>query len=228
MNKLLDEKIYLIDHVCDNFRIKSFADLGGGWGVNGGYTFYTLQNYKMEKAYLVDTNIPEEAKELQKLYPQLTLLESNFGSNDVLDDIGFVGAIFLFDVLLHQVAPDWNEIIRMYADITHCFLVFNQQYLGPETVRLLDLGEAEYFKNVPHTREEEPYKSVMEKMYQIHPEHNRIYRDIHNIWQWGIVKNDLIKVMKEHNFKEVYFNNHGLWGGVNNFEAQSFIFRKSF
>ena len=226
MNQIRADKSNLIDYACDSFEIKSFADLGGVWGVDGGYTFYILEKHKIEKAILVDTNFTEAVKERQKLFPQLTLIESNFGSYDTVNNVGKVDAIFLFDVLLHQVAPDWDEVIRMYSNITQYFLVYNQQYIGPKTVRLLDLGEIEYFKNVPHTREEEPYKSVMEKMYEIHPQHNRIYRDIHNIWQWGITNNDLINVMKEQGYIEVYHENHGQWGELKNFQGHSFIFKK--
>ena len=227
MNKLLADKINLIDYTGNSVGIKSFADLGGVWGVNGGYTFYTLEKHKIDKAFLIDTNFTETIKERQKLYAQLTLIESNFGSYDVVRRVGDVDAIFLFDVLLHQVTPDWDEIIRMYSENTQNFLVYNQQYIGSKTIRLLDLGEEEYFKNIPHTREQEPYKSVMEKMYQIHPQHNRIYRDIHNIWQWGIVNNDLIYVMKKQGFDKVYHKNHGQWGELKNFEGHSFIFKKT-
>ena len=227
MNKLLADKINLIDYTGNSVGIKSFADLGGLWGVNGGYTFYTLEKHKIDKAFLIDTNFTETIKERQKLYAQLTLIESNFGSYDVVRRVGDVDAIFLFDVLLHQVTPDWDEIIRMYSENTQNFLVYNQQYIGSKTIRLLDLGEEEYFKNIPHTREQEPYKSVMEKMYQIHPQHNRIYRDIHNIWQWGIVNNDLIYVMKKQGFDKVYHKNHGQWGELKNFEGHSFIFKKT-
>ena len=227
MNKLNPEKIGLIDYACKTFRVTSFADLGGVWGVDGGYTFYTLENYKVDKAFLVDTNINEIVRNKQKAFPQLTLMNDNFGNYEVAQRLGEVDAIFLFDVLLHQVSPDWDTVIQIYSKHTRIYIVFNQQYIGSKTLRLIDLGEEEYFKNVPHTRQEEPYKSFIEKMYQIHPQHNRIYRDIHNVWQWGIVDKDLINAMKDQNFNKVYYKNYGQWGGLKNFEGHAFIFKKT-
>ncbi len=49
------------------------------------------------------------------------------------------------------------------------------------TVRLLDLGYEEFFQNVPCAKDNPLYNEVFEKMYEIHPRHNRIWRDIHNI-----------------------------------------------
>lgn len=226
MAKLVPEKTYMIDYACDRLGVCSFADLGGIWGVEGGYTFYALQKHSIEKAFLVDTDISDTVREKQISFPQLTLINSNFGSYDVADQIGKVDAIFLFDVLLHQVSPDWDEIISIYSKNTNHFIIYNQQFTGPKTVRLLDLGEDEYFRNVPHNRDMEPYKSVFEKMYQIHPKHNRIYRDIHNIWQWGITDKDLVDVMNQQGFEQIYYKNSGQWGKLINFEGHAFIFAK--
>ncbi|MBI1820253.1 MAG: tetratricopeptide repeat protein [Nitrospirae bacterium] len=226
LGNLMTEKMDLINYACQHFNIKSFADLGGVWGVDGGYTFYALEKYKIDRAYLVDTDFTRFVEAQQPLFPQLRLLKANFGSDSVAETIAGVDAVFLFDVLLHQVAPDWDEIINKLSKKIKYFIVYNQQYLGPNTIRLLDLGEEEYFKNVPHRREEEPYKSLLEKMYQIHPSHNRIYRDIHNVWQWGITDIDLIEAMNKHGFEKVYYRNFGEWGGLKNFEGHSFIFKR--
>ena len=227
MNLLMSEKTDLIDYACRNFRLKSFADLGAVWVVNGGYTFYTLENYKIDKAFLVDTDTSSVVEEKQKSFPQLSVIKANFGSHDIAKKIGDVDAIFMFDVLLHQVSPDWDEVIRIYSSITRNFIVYNPQYIGPKTLRLLALGEEEYFNNVPHSKTEEPYKSLFEKMYEIHPQHQRIYRDIHNVWQWGIVTDDLIDVMRENGFQKMYHRNYGQWNNLQAFERHAFIFTKS-
>lgn len=226
MHKLMPEKTDLIDYACGQLGVSSFADLGGVWGVDGGYTFYALQKHAIKKAFIVDTDITDIVREEQKSFPQLTLINANFGSYDVVERIGNVDAIFLFDVLLHQVAPDWDELIKIYSSNTQYFIIYNQQFIGPKTVRLIELGETEYFENVPHKREEEPYKSFIEKMYQMHPKHNRIYRDIHNVWQWGILDIDLINTMKKHGFQMVYYINYGQWGNLKNFEKHTFIFKQ--
>ncbi len=223
---LMKEKTDVIDYAYKNFQIKSFADLGGVWGVDGGYTFYTLEKKSIEKAFLVDTDFTKKVEESKKKFSKLNLVKGNFGSVEAINSVGSVDAVYLFDVLLHQVAPDWNEVIKKYAQFVKYFVIYNQQFLGSKTVRLIDLGVEEYFKNVPHTIEEGQYRAFIEKMYETHPQHNRIYRDIHNVWQWGITDEDLASVMKEQGFENVYYKNYGQWGKLKNFEGHSFIFRK--
>jgi hypothetical protein len=46
------------------------------------------------------------------------LIEGNFGSPAVAQQLQNVDAILLFDVLLHQVSPDWDEILDLYATRT--------------------------------------------------------------------------------------------------------------
>ncbi|HJY80207.1 MAG TPA: hypothetical protein VKK81_03885 [Candidatus Binatia bacterium] len=221
----------LIDFACERLQIRSFADLGGVWGVDGEYTFYAMETHRIETAFLVDISSTETLTERKKRYPGLKIISGNFGEDGVARQIGRVDAVLLFDVLLHQVNPDWDEILDLYASRTKCFLIFNPQYFASKsTVRLLDLGEEEYFRNIPHTKDEEPYKTVFEKMYEIHPrpqyQQRRIYRDIHDIWQWGIVDDDLTAKMKSLGFSLQYFRNHGKFNNLANFENHAFAFSK--
>jgi hypothetical protein len=39
---LVQSKLDMIDFVLNRLRVQSFADLGGVWGVEAGYTFYAL------------------------------------------------------------------------------------------------------------------------------------------------------------------------------------------
>ena len=221
----------LIDFACERLDIRSFADLGGVWGVDGEYTFYAMKRHKIKTAILVDINVTEPVVEKEREYPGLKLIRGNFGAEEVAQQIGNVDAVILFDVLLHQVNPDWDQILELYAKRTKCFLIFNPQFIASKsTVRLLDLGEEEYFRNIPHTKDEETYKAVFEKMYEIHPrpqyQQRRIYRDIHDIWQWGIVDDDLITKMKSLGFSMRYFRNHGRFNNLANFENHAFAFSK--
>jgi hypothetical protein len=206
---------------------KSFADLGGVWAVDGAYTFYTIEQYKTEKAYLVDTNFSENFIKKSLNENSLLTINGNFGDKNVSEKIGKVDAIFLFDVLLHQVNPNWDDILKMYSEYTNYFIIFNQQWIGAgSNVRLLDLGKEEYFKNVPHTPDHPTYKSLFEKMYEINPEHNKIWRDVHNVWQWGITDEDLVNKLKELGFEQKFYKNCGRIGNLPNFENHSFVFRK--
>ena len=221
---LMKEKTDAIDHAFQHAGIRSFADLGGSWGVDGGYTFYALDNYPIESCFLVDLFFPDDARRRKKNFRRLQLIQGDFGSRDTISQLPELDAIFLFDVLLHQVDPDWQDIVRMYSALTRCFIVYNPQYIGSQTVRLLDLGEEEYFKNAPHSRDEEPYATVFRNPDEIDPRTGRKYRDDKGIWQWGITDKDLCDLMESLGFDKVYFENYGQWGPLKSFEGHAFIF----
>ncbi len=228
MNFNLDKK-ELIDYTYGLCRPvpASFADLGGVWAVDGFYTFYTLGKYGVKCAFLVDTDFTDAVLKKARSKGSLRLIRGNFGEESVAEQIGRVDATFLFDALLHQVKPDWNEIVENYSKRTNFFVVYNPQWTGSEnTVRLLDLGRDEYFKNVPHDEEHPTYKALFSKMYEIHPQHKRIWRDIHNVWQWGITDRDLLRTMENLGYKMQYFKNCGRFGSLPNFENHAFVFQK--
>lgn len=143
------------------------------------------------------------------------------------DRVGKVDGVFMFDTLLHQVEPDWDHILRMYAGVARILLIFNQQYTNLRTTtRLLDLGRDEYFRNVPHAPDEEPYKTYFQDLDAIHPQHRRPYRDIHNIWQWGIVDDDLTACANGLGFKMQFYKNCGQVQPLKNVENHAFVFSK--
>ena len=225
--KLNRDKLQLIDFVCQKRCMRSFADLGGVWNVDGGYTFYALEHHQINSAALVDTNFTPAVLDKQRDHPELMLIEGNFGATETLNRIGKVDGVFFFDTLLHQVSPDWNEVLSMYAPVANTFLILNQQYTNfDRTTRLLDLGPKEYFKNVPHAPEEEPYKTYFRNLDAIDPGHNRPYRDIHNIWQWAIVDDDLIRHMQNLGFKMQFYKNCGQFGRLENVENHAFVFSR--
>ena len=221
------DKLALIDYTHDYLGLSSFADLGGVWGVDGAYTFYALERCRPARAALVDTDFTPPVRERQAGFPALALIESNFGAAGVPARIGPVDAVFLFDVLLHQVSPDWDQVLEMYAAVARTFVVFNQQFLASDrTVRLLDLGEDEYFRNVPHERGHPTYRALFDHPNDIHPQHGRPWRDIHNVWQWGIVDDDLLAVMKRLGYRLEFFKNCGRFGDLPNFENHAFVFHR--
>ena len=65
-------------------------------------------------------------------------------------------------------------------------------------------------------------------MYEVHPQHNRIYRDIHNVWQWGITDSDLIARMESLGFSLQFYKNAGAFGTLKNFENHAFVFSRRF
>lgn len=225
--KILQDKVDIIDQAFSSLDIESFADLGGVWRVEGGYTFHALDKHKVKDAALVDTHLTPTVVNRAKSYPQLRLINGNFGSQEVADKVGRVDAVLLFDVLLHQVAPDWDVILETYAKNVRALVIYNQQWTGSgSNVRLLDLGEEEYFRNVPHKRRQENYKNLFGKLDEIHPEHDRPWRDVHHIWQWGITDADLESKVGELGFQLQYKKNCGRFGRLPNFENHAFIFAR--
>ena len=225
--KLKKDKINLIKFAFSRFDLHSFADLGGVWRVDGGYTFYTLDKNDVSAATLVDTHPTDEFKRRAQEFPQLKVITGNFGDEVIARKVGDKDVIFLFDVLLHQVSPDWHSILEMYAGQTRCFLIYNQQWVGSEqTVRLLELGEEEYFKNVPLGPTEKPYDNLFQKLDEKHPDHDRPWRDVLHIWQWGITDADLIAKIESLGFRLQFFKNCGQCGRLENFENHAFVFTK--
>ncbi len=223
------EKKNLIDYAFNlpDMPLHYLADLGGVWKINGAYTFYTLDRYRIVQAFLVDTNFSAIVRNKSTKYPQLVLINDNFGRQSVLDQIKSVDAVLMFDMLLHQVRPDWDEILEMYAKISRVILIYNQQYTASErTVRLLDLGKDKYLDLLPFARKSPLYQKLFANLDQIHPEHNRPWRDIHNVWQWGITDQDLKKVMSRLGFELKYYNNCGPFGNLRHFENHAFVFVK--
>lgn len=223
---LRTEKLDLIDFAFSSQDVLAFADLGGIWGVEGGYTFYALDTFNPSKAVLVDTHPSAFVRTQNKKYPQLRFIEGDFGDKLVSLDVGRVDVVFLFDVLLHQVAPNWDEVLELYSHQTRYFIIFNPQWIGSSsTVRLLDFGEDGYFERVPRSKNEPPYDTLFQKLDQKHRDHDRTWRDAHQIWQWGITDDDLLSKMKSLGFRLQYYKNCGRFGILDHFENHAFVFR---
>lgn len=222
---IVRDKVEIIDQAFSSFGVQSFADLGAVRAKQGAYTFHALDNYPAKRAVLVDIDMTPTLIDRAKEYPQLHLVNGDFGSQAVVDQVGKVDAIFLFDVLLHQVAPDWDTVLEMYAKNVRVLGIYNQQWRGADTtVRLLDLGEKEYFRNVPVDPKEETYKGLFKKLDQKHPYANAMWRDVHSIWQWGITDDDLVSTAARLGFKLVYMKWCGDLG--EHFENKAFIFSR--
>lgn len=217
----------ILDYAFKRLRISTVAELGGVWNVDCAYGLYVLEKYKPERIFMVDTDWTDTAMKQCSPHKEITIIKDNFGNSKIPERIGLVDTIMLFDVLLHQVAPDWDRVLQMYAPFTKSFLIVEPIFIGgPISTRLLDLGRDEYFKNTPHDPSHPTYKALFDKMYEINPEHNRIWRDIHNVWQWGITQRDLIQTLCSLGFDLDYLINAGQFGQLTNFMYKSFVFVK--
>ena len=222
-------KKLLIDKTFDleSKNITKVADFGGIYIVNGAYLFYTIDKYQISKAIMIDTELTKEYLNSAKKYSQITSLETNFGNNNVASKFEKVDAIYLFDILLHQVNPNWDDILNFYSKKTKYFIIFNQMFTKSEnSVRLLDLGIDEYFRHVPFKREHPLSQNLINKMYEINHEHDKIWRDIHHVFQWGITVNDLVEKLSKLNFELIYQKYCGQFSYSKSFDDYAFIFKK--
>lgn len=227
-SSLNPHKKELIDFAYARLGMRSFADLGAVWNVAGGYSFYAMEQHGITQAALVDTDITPAVRERQIQHPGLRIIQGNFGDASIAREIGSVDAVFLFDTLLHQVNPNWDQILKMYSSVAKIWIIFNQQYTDRfTTTRLLDLGRDEYFRNVPHTPDEELYRTCFQDLDAIDPKHGRPYRDIHSIWQWAMVDADLIACANDLGFRLRFYKNCGQFGQLANVENHAFVFSTS-
>jgi hypothetical protein len=221
-------KLDAINFFWEEFKPTSFADLGGVWGVDAAYTFHALRRGGVTRACLVDTDFTPPVRRRQEKYPALELVNKNFGDPTVPHDLRSVDVVFLFDVLLHQVKPDWHDILAMYAPVTRGFIIYNQQWVsGDKTVRLLDLGEERYFQAIPPWEKGGPYDGLFSRLDEVHPQHQRRWRDVHNVWQWGIVDADLMAVMSRLGFTLQLYRNCGPFGRLKDFRNHLFIYTRT-
>ena len=186
--RIVNDKVDIIDRAFSSLGIESFADLAGVWGVEGAYTFHALDTHRVRDAVLVDTHLTPTVVARAKSYPQLRLINGNFG-NQANCRRSRQSRCRL--AVRRVAAPSVARLGHNPGDVrkknVRSLLIYNQQWTGSEnTVRLLDLGEMEYFRNVPHSRHHKNYINLFEKLDQKHPDHDRPWRDVHHIWQWGI------------------------------------------
>jgi hypothetical protein len=220
------DKLRLIDRVFREAQpsAKSFADLGGVWKVNGAYSLYGLKHHSLDRGVLADTDFPDGLAKKLEAMPRLQVINGDFADAEVVQRVGRVDVVFLFDVLLHQANPSWDAILSAYAQCAQSMAIYNQQYvLGDVSVRLTDLPLEEYVKIAPQGREE-VYRYVYAHADEIHPKYGKPWRDMHNIFQWGITDKDLRAKMVELGYREFYFHNFGRFSNLPAFENHAFIF----
>jgi len=220
------DKLRLIDRACRSLcpQARSFVDLGGVWKVHGAYSLYALRNHALDRGVLVDTDFPRGLPEKLSRTPRLQVIRGDFASPEVARQARDVDVVFLFDVLLHQANPSWEAVLSLYAESARCFVIYNQQYTkGGSTVRLTDLSLDEYLMVAPRGRED-LYRYVYAHADELHPAYGKPWRDIHNIFQWGITDRDLRLRMSRLGFREVYFQNCGRFSNLPAFENHAFVF----
>lgn len=223
---LTQPKLDVLDFAFRRFKIMSFADMGASYRVDGGYTYYSIDCWKPERSVLVDTHPTALTVSRAEERGNVHILRGNFGDPAIAEQVGDVDAVIFFDVLLHQVAPNWDQLLEMYAPHTRLFIIHNPQWIGSETIRLLDLGEEKYLETIPKTRNETVYRAALDRPEEVLPEHGRPNRDVHHIWQWGITDEAMIGKLRSLGFALRYFQDHGFFWNLVDFRNHSFVFER--
>jgi hypothetical protein len=225
---------YLID-AFETHRITSFADLGGSWGVLGGYSYLALMTFEIGRAYLVDAFVPPEVPTRFAPYSQFQIIKGAFGQPRVIDAVPDVDAILMFDILLHQVDPDWGQILARYAPKTRHLLIYNQQWVGGDaTVRLTDMPPEQYVANTPFAADPDRAAALaaVKNIYAGFGAPHKSFggkerKDTPDIWQWGITDADLIARCVDLGFELKSRTKYGRFSSLQNFENHGFVFTRA-
>jgi predicted RecB family endonuclease len=219
-------KLRVIDYCFEELGSRTFADLGGIWAVDGGYARYAAEVQRAARGVVVDDDFTDAYLDAERRLPNLTHIRADFAKREVAGSLGDVDVVMLFDVLLHQVSPDWDELLAIYAPLCRRVAIVQPQWNGPETVRLLELGEDEYLRAIPRA---EPghgdiYDGLFARLDELNARRGRPWRDVHDIWQWGITDDALTRRMAELGFGLRAFENGGPWHGLDRFHESAFVF----
>ncbi len=216
-------KLAAIERACRLVDARSVADLGGVWAVDGGYAFHAAAQPGVGRVALVDEDFtPTVVERSSAGGGAVELIGGNFGDPQIAARVGSVDVVLLFDVLLHQVRPDWDEILDLYAARTRCFVIVQPTYAGDgPTVRLLDLGPERYLETVP----EVPIHHEALAQLDAHNERRgRPWRDVHDIWQWGITDAALRAKLGQLGFAPAHRESPGAWRGLRDFTDSAYVF----
>jgi hypothetical protein len=216
-------KLEMIDSACDLVDAHSLADLGGVRAVGGGYSFHAARRDGMKRVVLVDEDFTPEVTDRQSATSVLELVQGNFGDDRIAGRVGPVDVVLLFDVLFRQVRPDWDDVLALYAAQTRCFVVVQPTYNGAESgaLRLVDLGASRYLDMVPDLP---IHVEALEHLDDANVHRGRRWRDVHDIWQWGITATALERKLADLGFRLAHKESRGRWRGLDAFDDYAFVF----
>ena len=185
-------KANLVSAAIERYALRSILDIGACWGVHGGYTFHAMKSGRIERAVIADGDVTTLTRVRAAADPRIRTAEGNIGDAGFIDALPPSDAAIIFDVLLHQVAPDWDAFLARYARKVNHFIIWNQDWIGSEqTVRFVERGLDWYLENVGDTNRARIIEWFA-RHDEISPQFGRPWRDVHFFWQWGIVSTDLI------------------------------------
>lgn len=221
---LQPRKLWAIDELVGRTAARSLVDCGGVWAVEAGYALHAADAHALDRVTVVDTGITDGVRDAATSRPSLRLEQANFGDPDVVGRVAPTDAVLLYDVLLHQVAPDWDEVFRMWAaDARGVAVVQPFWHDADDVVRLVELGEERFLDTVP---DEPNHRALFGRLDEVHPAYDRPWRDVHEVWQWGIGVHALDRVARDLGLHRVVFVDDGPWMGLSSFRYQTAIYTR--
>jgi hypothetical protein len=220
-------KANLVSAAIERYALRSILDIGACWGVHGGCTFHARESGRVERAVIADGDVTTLTRARAAADPRIRLAEGSIGDAGFIDALPPSDAAIIFDVLLHQVAPDWSEFLARYARKVNHFIIWNQDWIGfGQTVRFVERGLDWYLENVGDTNRAR-ITEWFARHDEISPQFGRPWRDVHFFWQWGIVSTDLIARMRELGFVLDHFDNGGVWSErYPNIQQNAYLFSR--
>jgi hypothetical protein len=215
-------KLRAIDRACELVGATSVADLGGVWAVDGGYAFHAAARPGVVRVALVDEDFTPTVTARAGRGEVVELVGGNFGDPRIAERVGSVDVVLLFDVLLHQVRPDWDEVLDLYAARAGCLVIVQPTYVGDgPAVRLLDLGADAYRASVPAVP---IHEEALAHLDEPNERRGKPWRDVHDIWQWGITDAALRAKLGELGFAVAHHESPGRWRGLSEFDDSAYVF----
>ncbi len=215
-------KLALIDTAFERFAPRSMVDLGGVWAVEGAYTFHAVREHALDAATLVDELVhPELERRAARL--GVRTVRGNFGDPEVQARVGVAELVLFYDILLHQVGPDWDELLATWSGHARAVAISCPVFRGEQTLRLPDLSAGDYLDLVP---DQENHRLLHSRLDEQHPERGRPWRDVHDVWQWAITDHDLRATMGRLGFELAMFENYGSFSGLERFDDCNYLFAR--
>ncbi len=219
-----------IDFAVDELGMSSFASLDNGSRAFGEQAFYAMDKPTVREGALADVR-PTRARdqllnaiELAHERPGLRVVDGDGLGPAAAAEIGEVDGVFLLNVLLHAVAPDWDQVLELYAPATSCFVIGQPQWEGsPETVRLHELGRERYLEVMPPAIAS---SGLIDRLDDLYPGQMRPMRDARTAWQWGITDADMMDKLGALGFDLVRRQDFGPFQGTTAFSNRTFVFRR--
>jgi hypothetical protein len=218
-----------IDFAVREVGITSFADLDMG-ATYGEHALYAMDHPSVRAGVLADARPARARAQLLNMMeyaaerPGLRVIDGDALDRHTIDEIGDVDAVFLFNVLHRAVAPDWDRVLEVYANLTSCFVIGSPQWRGgADTIRLIDLGCGGYLEAVPNNT---PNRELFERLDEWSLREQRPQRDTRGAWQWGITDAGLKRKLEELGFELDFERSLGRLPGAQAFENKTFVFSR--